>query len=217
MLNHPRNMRTYEEEQQNFNWEISCKELGYKDGDVINIGEYCTDRICRMGMADKLALIWEGHAGEEKRYTFNDMRQLTNTIADFIRKLGLEPGERVCLFMDKVPELYFGFLGILKTGSIAQPLYSAFGSESLLTRLEDAKTSAIMTQKKHLPKIRNILKDLPFLKHIIVVDDDGIKPLREREVAFHMDEAERVDSFDVYQSKAETHSVLHYNSGTFAT
>ena len=214
MLNHPRNMRTYEEEQQNFNWEISCKELGYKDGDVINIGEYCTDRICRMGMADKLALIWEGHAGEEKRYTFNDMRQLTNTIADFIRKLGLEPGERVCLFMDKVPELYFGFLGILKTGSIAQPLYSAFGSESLLTRLEDAKTSAIMTQKKHLPKIRNILKDLPFLKHIIVVDDDGIKPLREREVAFHMDEAERVDSFDVYPSKAETPSVLHYTSGT---
>jgi acetyl-CoA synthetase len=207
-------MRTYEEEQQNFNWEISCKELGYKDGDVINIGEYCTDRICRMGMADKLALIWEGHAGEEKRYTFNDMRQLTNTIADFIRKLGLEPGERVCLFMDKVPELYFGFLGILKTGSIAQPLYSAFGSESLLTRLEDAKTSAIMTQKKHLPKIRNILKDLPFLKHIIVVDDDGIKPLREREVAFHMDEAERVDSFDVYPSKAETPSVLHYTSGT---
>ena len=214
MSNHPRNMRTYEEEIKNFKWEISCKELGYNEGDVINIGEYCSDRICRMGKADKLALIWEGHSGEEKRYTFNDLRQLSNTIAHFIRGLGINPGDRVCLFMDKVPELYIGFLGVLKSGAIVQPLFSAFGSESLLTRLDDAKTTAIFTQKKHLPKVRNILKDLPSLKHIIIVDDDASKPLRECEVAFHMDSAERIDKFDIYPSKAETPSVLHYTSGT---
>jgi len=207
-------MRPYEEEYANFSWDISRNELGYKDGDVINIGEYCTDRICRQGKGDKLALIWEGHSGEEKRYTFNDMRQLTNSIAVFLQGLGIQPGERVCLFMDKVPELYFGFLGVLKMGAIVQPLFSAFGSESLLTRLEDAKTSAIITQKKHLPKVRNITAQLPDLKNIIVVDDDGSKPLREGETAFHMDKAERVDKFDIYPSKAETPSVLHYTSGT---
>jgi len=52
----------------------------------------------------------EGFTGEEKRFTFNDMRVLTNTIANFLMKLGLKHGDRVCLFMDKVPELYFGFL-----------------------------------------------------------------------------------------------------------
>ena len=212
-INQP-NMRPYEEEYANFTWDISRNELGYKDGDVINIGEYCTDRICRQGKGDKLALIWEGHSGEEKRYTFNDMRQLTNTIADFLQKLVIQPGERVCLFMDKVPELYFGFLGALKMGAIVQPLFSAFGSESLLTRLDNAKTRAIITQKKHLPKVRNITKDLPELKHIIVVDDDGLKPLKDLEVAFHMDKAERVDKFDIYPSLAETPSVLHYTSGT---
>ena len=87
-----------------------------------------------MGKAKKLALIWEGFDGEEKRYTFDDMRMLTNTIAVFLQKLGINPGERVCLFMDKVPELYFGFLGILKMGAIAQPFFSAFGSESLLNK-----------------------------------------------------------------------------------
>jgi len=214
MPNHQPHMRPYEEEYANFSWDISRNELGYKDGDVINIGEYCTDRICRQGKGDKLALIWEGHSGEEKRYTFNDMRQLTNSIAVFLQGLGIQPGERVCLFMDKVPELYFGFLGVLKMGAIVQPLFSAFGSESLLTRLEDAKTSAIITQKKHLPKVRNITAQLPDLKNIIVVDDDGSKPLREGETAFHMDKAERVDKFDIYPSKAETPSVLHYTSGT---
>jgi len=207
-------MKPYDEEIKTFSWDISKKELGYKDGDVINIGEYCTDRICRMGKGEKLALIWEGHTGEEKRYTFNDMRQLTNTIAKFLTGLGIKPGERVCLFMDKVPELYFGFLGVLKMGAIVQPLFSAFGPESLLMRLQDAGASAIFTQKKHLPKVRNILKDLPGLNHIIVVDDDGAKPLKEKEIAFNMDKAGRVDSFDIFPSKAETPSVLHYTSGT---
>ena len=208
------NMGPYEDTVKNFSWEISESELGYKKGDVINIGELCTDRICRLGKADKLALVWEDHGGNEKKYTFNDIRLLTNTIANYLKNLGVEPGDRVCLFMDKVPELYLGFLGILKLGAIAQPLYSAFGSESLFTRLDDAKTTAIFTQKKHLPKVRNIMKDMPYMKYIIVVDDDGSKPLREGEFSFHMDEEKRIENFDIYPSKAETPSVLHYTSGT---
>ncbi len=208
------NIGSYEDKLTSFNWSIAEKELEYRDGNLLNIGEYCTDRVCRMGKKDKLALIWENHSGEERKYTFNDMRLRTNTIAAFLQKLGLKPGDRICLFMDKVPELYFGFLGILKMGGIAQPLYSAFGSESLLTRLVDAQTSAIFTQRKHLAKVRNILGELPSLQHVIVVDDDGSRPLKERELAFHMDQAELIEHFDVFPAKAETPSVLHYTSGT---
>jgi acetyl-CoA synthetase len=208
------NIGSYEDKVKSFNWAVSENELGYQAGDVINIGEYCTDRICRLGKKDKLALIWDQYTGEQKRYTFDDMRVLTNTIAHFLQTLGLKNGDRICLFMDKLPELYFGFLGILKMGGIAQPLYSAFGSESLLTRLEDAQTAAVITQKKHLAKVRNIVKDLPSLQQIIIVDDDGSKPLREKETAFHMDKAERIEHFDIFPSTAETPSVLHYTSGT---
>jgi len=207
-------MKSYEEERNTFSWNIAEKELGYKKGDVINIGEYCTDRICRLGKGDKLGFVWEGHAGDVKEFTFNDMRIYTNTIAAYLKKVGLNPGERICLFMDKVPELYLGFLGILKMGGIAQPLFSAFGSESLLTRLEDAQTSAVLVQKKHLQKVRNIVKDLPCLKTIIVVDDDGSKPLKEKEVALNIYKEEKVENFDIYPSTAETPSVLHYTSGT---
>ncbi|MCP4151576.1 MAG: acetate--CoA ligase [bacterium] len=208
------NIGSYEERLKDFNWGISEKELEYKEGDVLNIGEYCSDRICRMGKGDKPALIWEGHKGEVKKYTFDRMRVLTNTIANYIQGLGVKPGERVCLFMDKIPELYFGFLGILKMGGIAQPLFSAFGAESLITRLENAETSAIITQKKHVGKVRKIVKDLPNLKHVIVVDDDGKKPLREREIAFSMENETPVEEFDFCKTKAETPSVLHYTSGT---
>jgi len=53
---------------------------------------------------------------------------------------GVKPGERVCLFLDRVPDLYIAFLGILKLGAIVQPLFSAFGEDSLETRLGDAET-----------------------------------------------------------------------------
>lgn len=208
------NIGSYEERLKNFDWSIAEKELGYKNGDNINIGWYCSDRICQLGKADKLALIWEGLGKKEKQYTFNDIRLRSNTIASFLKNLGIQTGDRVCLFMDKIPELYIGFLGILKLGAVAQPLFSAFGDESLHVRLDNAETTAIITQRKHVSKVRKILDKMPYLKHIILVDYDGSKPLREREIAFNMDEAEQVEKFEVAPTKAESHSVLHYTSGT---
>ncbi len=205
---------SYEERVKEFDWSLSETELDYKDGDVLNIGWYCTDRICKMGKADKTALIWEGLGGQEKRYTYNDIRVASNTIGSFLRGLGIKNEDRVCLFMDKIPELYFGFLGILKIGAIAQPLFSAFGDESLLVRLSNAETTAIVTQRKHVSKVRKIIDQMPYVKHVIVVDYDGKKPLREREIAFSLEEAAPVDEFEIYPTKAESPSVLHYTSGT---
>jgi len=208
------NIHSYEEKIKDFDWSIAEQELGYKDGDVINIGWYCSDRICEMGKAEKIALIWEGFGGKEKAYTFNDVRLKSNTIGHFLRELGIQSGDRVCLFMDKIPELYFGFLGILKVGAIAQPLFSAFGDEALFVRLENAGTTAIITQKKHVSKARRIRDKLPALKHIIVVDDDGKKPLQDREVSFSLEETPPVEVLDIAPTMAETPSVLHYTSGT---
>jgi len=208
------NIGSYEERIQNFDWSISEKELEYKAGSPINIGWYCSDRICEMGKADKTALIWEGMGGVGRTYSFNDIRLASNTIGQFLRDLGLKEGQRVCLFLDKVPELYLGFLGILKIGAIAQPLFSAFGDESLLVRLENAETSAVITQRKHVGKVRKIREKLPHLKHIIIVDYEGGKPLQERETAFSLENAEPVEDLEIFPTQAESPSVLHYTSGT---
>jgi len=204
---------SYEQLLRNFDWKVAERELGYRPGDPINVGWMCSDRICQLGLAKKLALLWEDYQGNEKRFTYDDVRILSNTVAQFLRGQGIQPGERVCLFLDRVPELYIGFLGILKMGAVAQPLFSAFGDESLLVRLADAGTSAILTQKKHLYKVRKIRDRLPNLKHIIIVDAD-VAPTGEGEAAFSMEKAARVEHFSVYLTKAESPSVLHYTSGT---
>ncbi|HNQ80522.1 MAG: acetate--CoA ligase [Acidobacteria bacterium] len=207
------NIGNYEERCETFTWEQAEQELEYRPGGVLNIGWHCTDRVCLQGQGDKTALIWEGMGGNEKRYTFHDIRRASNTIGAFLRGLGLQPEDRICLFMDKIPELYLGVLGILKIGAIAQPLYSAFGDESLFVRLENAQTKAVITQKKHAPKVRKILDKLPHLQHLIIVDHDG-KPLKEREVAFSLEKSAPVETLDIHPTSAESPSLLHYTSGT---
>ena len=204
---------TYDERLAGFGWSIAERELGYVPGAPINIGWHCTDRICALGLAQKPALLWEDFRGQRKTYTFDQLRLLTNTLAAFVREVGVAPGERVCLFMDRVPELYIGFLGVLKMGAIAQPLFSAFAEDSLWTRLHDAGTAAIITQRRHLGKVRRIRTRLPPLRCVIVVDADGL-PLERGETALAIDREPVVDWIEVYPATAETPSVLHYTSGT---
>jgi len=207
------NTPTYEEAVKGFDWARVEEELGYRKDGPINIGWYCTDRICEMGQGDKPALIWEGFKGNQRTYTFDEMRILTDTFAAWLQDLGVEPGERVCLFMDRLPELYFGVLAALKMGCIAQPLFSAFGEDSLWTRLDNAGTSVVITQRKHVKKVRKILDRLPGLNHVVVVDADG-KPLKEREVALALHDLPPAEDFVVHPTTAESPSILHYTSGT---
>ncbi len=205
---------SYEERIGSFNWSVAEHELGYRHGDIINIGWYCSDRVCQKGKADKVALFYEGYEGIEKKFTFNDIRLASNTIGKFLRDLGIGENDRVCLFMDRIPELYFSFLGILKIGAIVQPLFSAFGDESLYVRLADAKTRAIITQKKHLPKIRKIIKRLPYLEFIIITDQNNTNCPGFREVSLDLQNTEPVEKLELFPTFAESPSVLHYTSGT---
>jgi acetyl-CoA synthetase len=208
------NIGSYDKVYKGFTWDIAKKELGYKEGSSINIGYYCTDRICEQGKASKLALIWEGHGGETRKYTFKDLSIYSNNYAHLLRSLGIKDGERVFIFMDRIPDLYFSFLGILKIGAIVTPLFSAFGEDSLLTRLEDGQASVIITTTKLLPKIRKIKDKMPYLKKIIVATDEDNFVAKEKEMAFSVLKTKKIEKVDIFHATPETPSALHYTSGT---
>jgi acetyl-CoA synthetase len=207
------NIGSYEERLPGFDWAIAKEVLNWQEGELLNIGHMATDRICGQGKSDKTALIWEGFGDAKKNYTFDDMRVITNGYAKFLQDTGVQPGDRVCIFMDKIPALYQSFLGVLKMGGVAQPLFSAFGDDSLEVRLASAGTRAILTTQKHVKKVRKIQERLPELKHIIVVQGNPEK-LREGEIFFDVETAAKVENFESYASETETPSVLHYTSGT---
>ncbi len=207
------NIGSYEERLNDFDWDIAKRLIDWRDGEVLNIGAMCSDRICARGGADKVALVWEGFGGAEASYTFEDLRVHSNAVAAFLSLRDVGPGDRVCIFMDKIPALYFSFLGILKLGAVAQPLFSAFGDESLEIRLASAETKVILTTQKHVKKVRKIRERLPSLEHVIVVDGTAER-LKEGEIHFDIERSPKVENFAVHESGPETPSVLHYTSGT---
>ena len=134
------NIGNYEERLTDFSWDAAKDVLEWRDGELLNIGTICSDRVCARGQADKTALIWEGFGDKKATYTFGDLKVFSNGFAQMLVDQGIAPGDRVCLFMDKIPSLYFAFLGVLKMGGVVQPLFSAFGDESLEVRLASAGT-----------------------------------------------------------------------------
>jgi len=204
----------YERARRDITWDAARQELGLRDGDPVNLASICVDRNVERGKGDKIALIHENSEGEVRQFTYRDLQQLTNGWAAFIRGLGVKPMDRVCLFLDRLPELYIGFMSVVKTGAVVEPLFSAFGEDALIARMEDSAATAVITQRRHLGKVRRVRERLPHLKHVVVVDpEEGGKRLREGEIEFRMMD-HRLDAFPVHRTYAESPSVLHYTSGT---
>ena len=84
------NIGHYEERIIDFNWALAENELEYKSGDIINIGWYCSDRICLKGDGEKIALNYEDFGGTERKFTFNDIRLASNTIGKFLKRSRIE-------------------------------------------------------------------------------------------------------------------------------
>ena len=66
-------------------------------------------------------MIWAGKGGEEERYTFAEMAAESNRAANGLRRLGVKKGDRVFMFLERIPECYFTVFGTLKLGAISRP------------------------------------------------------------------------------------------------
>jgi acetyl-CoA synthetase len=179
------------------------------------LGTLLCDRHCEQGRGGHLALIWENHAGLRKQFTFDDLRRYSNAWAHKLAELGIVAGDRVCLFVDRVPDLYFAFLGILKLGAVAQPLFSQFMADALAVRLADADTRAIITTARHLAKVRSVRSRLPALAWVILTDvpADTAPVLGQGELALTAEQEPSVE-FTPFAASDDTPSLLHYTSGT---
>ena len=113
-----------ENSYKDFTWESMYDQLDWLPGGGLNKAHEAIDRHANGRNRDKIAMIWEGKNGEREDYTFGDMKRLTNKFANVLQSLGIEKGDRVFIFMDRLPELYVAFFGALKAGAVVGPLLS---------------------------------------------------------------------------------------------
>jgi acetyl-CoA synthetase len=88
----------------------------------LNVIESCLDRHARL-QPGKLAFAFELESGKIREYTYKELYEEANKFANYLNKLKAKEGSRVFIFLPKVPELYISFLGTIKQGSIAAPLF----------------------------------------------------------------------------------------------
>ena len=166
----PPNLDDYDVARREFTWSRARKELDWFGG-RLNAAYNAVDRHTQTWRKNKVALYWEDEAGNEKKYTFEELSLLSNQIGNILKDFGVLRGDRVFLFLPRIPELFFGFLGILKIGAIAGTLFSAFQEQALADRLGNSEAKVVITTKELKLRIDKVRKKLPNLQHILVVDE----------------------------------------------
>jgi len=210
------NIEDYNDFVDQFDWSDVYEEISWLPGGGLNNAFVCIDKHVLEGKGQKIAMIWEGKNGEEEKYTFEEMKSQTDKFANVLKSIGIEKGDRVFVFMDRLPECYFSVFGGLKIGAIVGPLFSAFGPDPVKDRMSDSGAKVLVTQPELRKKIGGILKELPDLEKIIVVNKNGREenPLVGSDLSYEelMSNAEPIESIE--NTSQYDYSIMHYTSGT---
>ena len=199
-----------------FTWESMYDQLDWLPGGGLNKAHEAIDRHANGRNRDKIAMIWEGKNGEREDYTFGDMKRLTNKFANVLQSLGIEKGDRVFIFMDRLPELYVAFFGALKAGAVVGPLFSAFGPEPVRDRMQDSGAKVLVTQPDLRRKISEIIPELFELQHILIVNKDerDPNPIDAQDLSYDEEMGKASADFTTVVTGQYDYSIMHYTSGT---
>jgi acetyl-CoA synthetase len=113
-------------------------------GGRMNIVHSCLDRHRDAELKDKTAIVWEGEPGEVRKLTYGELDRQTSRLAGALRRLGIQPGDRVGIFMPMCPEVAVAVLAVAKVGAVVIPLFSGYGPEAIATRLRDGEAKLLI-------------------------------------------------------------------------
>jgi acetyl-CoA synthetase len=121
-------------------WARWC--VGAKTNIVLN----CIDRHRGTPVWERPFLVWEGEDRRAQRsLTYREFDAEVSRLAGVLRSMGVEPGDRVGLYMPNVPETFIAFFAVLKIGAVVMPLFSGFGPQPLVARLNDGEAKVVLT------------------------------------------------------------------------
>ena len=123
------NLTEYEKTYATFDWDKVKDQVDWFTGGTINAAYNAVDRHLTDGRRNKVALYAIGADNKLSKLTFQDVYEQSNKVGNALKSLGVEKGDRVFVFLPRVPELYISTVAIAKIGAIAGPLFSAFGPD----------------------------------------------------------------------------------------
>lgn len=208
------NLANYEQEYKKFKWDQLGNELsGFLGKDQLNIACEAVGRHSLGKKRTKVALRWLAENGTIREFTYHELEQKTNQLANVLLKLGIQKGDVVCTLTGRIPELYVTALGTLKNGSVYCPLFSIYGPEPIYQRLSKGKAKVLVTTEALFQKkVAGLLDRLEHLQYVLLADIESDRGERIRSLPKLMGRAK--SSFKVVSTSSEDKALLHFTSGT---
>ena len=157
----------------------------------------------------KVALYYESEDGKEAKYTFSDLKKLSDRLANALMDLDLRRGDRVGIYLPQRPEAAIAHLASLKLGGISVPMTPMFGPEAISHRMNDCQAKILVFAIEDNEKILDTQNQLETIEHLIVV---GGKQKGAREFDSLLNEGS--EDFNMTPTRADDPAFLVYTSGT---
>ena len=191
--------KTYDEVFENFRWEIP---------EYYNIGVDVCDKWANE--KHRLALIYIDKEGKDHKYSFWELKNLSNQLANALQAKGIDREDRVAILLPPCPEALLSHIAIYKLGAIAVPLLPLFGPQAVEYRLEDSEAKAVITDIENLPKVLDIKDRLPNLEMIMVAG-----PIMEENIVDFWESVSKGSRyFEPVLTKPKDPALIIYTSGT---
>jgi acetyl-CoA synthetase len=116
----------------------------FADGEL-NVAYNCLDRHVEAGNGDRVALLWEGEPGDERRVTYAELTDEVKRLANVLGELGVGQGDRVAIYLPMIPEAVAAMLAVARVGAIHSVVFGGFSADSLRARIDDAGAKLVIT------------------------------------------------------------------------
>ena len=159
-------------------------EIKWFDGGTLNACYNCLDRHIEAGHGDATAIIWEGNdPSEDKTFSYSELLAEVKKFANVLKAQGVEKGDRVCIYLQMVPELAIAMLACARIGAVHSIVFGAFSAESLRDRINDSACKLLITQdtamrgpRSDIPMKANAdaaVAECPSIEKVVVVERTG--------------------------------------------
>ncbi len=159
-------------------------------GGRINAAYNCLDKHLKTEIKNKAAIIWEGENGESITITYNQLFFRVNQLANALKRMGIKKGDRITIYLPMIPELPISMLACARIGAIHSVIFSGFSSQSIIDRVNDAKSKIIITadggyRRGKIIQLKKMIdeavKQTPSIERVIVVKRTNSKINMDRE------------------------------------
>ena len=197
------------------------------DGGKLNACYNCLDRHVEAGHGDATAIIWEGNSpDEDKTFTYSELLAQVKRFANVLKAQGIRKGDRVCIYLQMVPELTIAMLACARIGAVHSVVFGAFSADSLRDRINDSECKLLITQdtafrgdRSGIPMKANgdaAVAKCPSITGVIVVrrTGDPVDFDESRDVWWHEAMATADDECPPEEMDAEDPLFILYTSGS---